>query len=509
MKNFVKIIETIRHIILKIWIVYIVSVVLFLPTFIISEFLHIPLEFGFVGTSVMLVNIIVWRFISLIVKDYVKIIAGMGFLVAFEIAGLYIAYDINPLAGLLIGAFAGMLINGFISLISSIVETKDYVKSIGSIGHFTDARDGEIYKTVKIGTQTWLAENLRYYAEGSKSRDPCRFYDWKTAMKACPKGWHLPSRKEWAILLDFVGGNKIAGKKLKARNGWDRYAGFYENGNGTDDYGFSAMPYGYVDSDGSFQGVGEIGCWWLKDKDEDKDEYTNIRNDSDTCYDYSGCYEKPYLCTVRCVQDDADYEAKVKSEAEKVVAKAKAETEAAAELEAIRKAKGGIFTDARDGKTYKTIMIGTQMWLAENLNYDAEGSKCYDNDPDNGQKYGRLYDWETAKTACPSGWHLPSNAEWQELMDFTGYAGKKLKARNGWDKDGNGSDEFGFSAMPGGEGNSDSGFYNVGRCGKWWSATENENFHAYGRSMDYNDECASSTSYSDKTTLLSVRCIQD
>jgi len=133
------------------------------------------------------------------------------------------------------------------------------------------------------------------------------------------------------------------------------------------------------------------------------------------------------------------------------------------------------FTDSRDGKKYRTIEIGAQTWMAENLNFNAEGSKCLDNKEENCQKYGRLYDWYTAIKSCPNGWHLPSHAEWETLVNFAGgekKAGKVLKATNGWNdngrKSGNGTDIFGFSALPGGDGDSGGKVYGVGDIGHWW-----------------------------------------
>jgi uncharacterized protein (TIGR02145 family) len=178
------------------------------------------------------------------------------------------------------------------------------------------------------------------------------------------------------------------------------------------------------------------------------------------------------------------------------------------------------FTDPRDGKVYKTVKIGTQTWFAENLNYEAEGSVCYDNNPDNGAKYGRLYNWETAMKVCPKGWHLPSNAEWDKLLRFVDgdkgtespykskTAGKYLKAKSGWNKDGNGTDDYGFSALPGGGGYSDSGFNDVGSLGIWWSASESDGIYAYLRYMYYDSENAY-WNYINKSGLFSIRCLQD
>jgi len=193
------------------------------------------------------------------------------------------------------------------------------------------------------------------------------------------------------------------------------------------------------------------------------------------------------------------------------------------------------FTDSRDGKKYKAVKIGSQIWIAENLNYDMPGSKCYDNNPDNCNKYGRLYDWETAMKACPSGWHLPSNVEWASLYRFADgtsgtdipyespTAGKYLKATSGWtDSDGNsagnGEDKFGFSALPGGL-DGFIGVFGVGRSGTWWSSSENDTLstHAYcqsinsdfGRKFSDNGDGAYWGHDQKTKSLYSVRCVKD
>jgi len=175
----------------------------------------------------------------------------------------------------------------------------------------------------------------------------------------------------------------------------------------------------------------------------------------------------------------------------------------------------GSFTDTRDKKTYKTVKIGEQTWMAENLNYDAEGSKCYGNNPANCQEYGRLYDWNTALKVCPSGWHLPSRDEHGVLDNAVGggnVAGKKLKSSSGWKDDGNGTDEYGFSALPVGNGDLYGRFDNVGRFGIWWSASEHEynSSNAYDRTMSCLSNGAGWNDFGyDKSNLFSVRCLQD
>jgi uncharacterized protein (TIGR02145 family) len=122
-----------------------------------------------------------------------------------------------------------------------------------------------------------------------------------------------------------------------------------------------------------------------------------------------------------------------------------------------------------------TVRIGNQTWMAKNLDRATTNSKCYNNSIDSCAKYGRLYNWNDAKSACPSGWHLPSDAEWTQLTDYVGgasTAGKKLKSTSGWYNNGNGTDEYRVSALPGGIGYSDGNFGYAGYYGYWWSSTE-------------------------------------
>ena len=169
------------------------------------------------------------------------------------------------------------------------------------------------------------------------------------------------------------------------------------------------------------------------------------------------------------------------------------------------------FTDKRDGKVYKIVKIGSQVWFAENLNYAAEGSVCYERSTDSCAKYGRLYTWETAMKACPAGTHLPTDDEWTTLVDYVGgrkTAGTMLKSSTGWkNKSGvpAGTNEYGFSALPSGRG--EIYFYDVSNNGYWWSATEDNTGNAWFRYICYINENVGRY-YCDKTKCyFSVRCV--
>jgi len=167
------------------------------------------------------------------------------------------------------------------------------------------------------------------------------------------------------------------------------------------------------------------------------------------------------------------------------------------------------------GKTYKTVVIGTQTWFAENVNCPTDhGSRCYEDDHINCSKYGMLYNWETARTVCPSGWHLPDSTEWKTLINSAGgseIAGVKLKVTSGWNNLGNGTDELGFSALPGGRGRSEGSFSNVGERGYWWGS--NFCFKDAGDDFYCIISIRSNTSEvimgGENRDLLSVRCIKN
>ena len=142
-------------------------------------------------------------------------------------------------------------------------------------GTFTDTRDDQIYKYVKIGNQVWMAENLNYETANSycynDSTENCekygRLYTWEAALNACPEGWHLPTKTEFETLRSNVGGSDVAGKMLKSTTGWDA------NGNGVDKYGFNAIPAGARYDGGDFYYAGEFADFWSATDDDESDAY--------------------------------------------------------------------------------------------------------------------------------------------------------------------------------------------------------------------------------------------
>jgi uncharacterized protein (TIGR02145 family) len=220
--------------------------------------------------------------------------------------------------------------------------------------------------------------------------------------------------------------------------------------------------------------------------------------------------------------------------------------------------------DSRDNMIYRYANIGKQIWLTENLNYAADSSKCYGDSSSNCNKYGRLYDWATAiglpencndadycvshdeckiskknNDICPVGWHLPNREEWKILLSYVGNdykdyehegfvstAGTKLKAKNGWTNNNNGTDDYNFAALPGGFSEpsrviSDEygyppgkpiyvkgGFSEIGRKGYWWVAECTDAVGGGSLFWATGDESFRMDIYYGKYGL-SVRCVKD
>ena len=203
---------------------------------------------------------------------------------------------------------------------------------------------------------------------------------------------------------------------------------------------------------------------------------------------------------------------------------------------------GGVGSEESSGinnsPTFKEVKIGNQVWMVENLNVDKfrngdpiphaktreEWEKAgknkqpawcyYDNDPANGEKYGKLYNWYVVndpRGLAPKGWKIPSDEDWKRLRDFSGSffdAGKKMKSTSGWKEDGNGTNESGFSGLPGGIRLNDGTFEYVGNYGFWWGSTEHDTYVAWRIYLFYNSDYAVRGG-ANKGDGFSVRCLRD
>jgi len=371
---------------------------------------------------------------------------------------------------------------------SSVISSSSSVggSNSSSSGHslLEDCVDG----TVPIGNQCWQKSNLNVVPSKGVSKcyddDPSncdrygKLYDWEAAMSACPSGLHLPTKEEWDALASYIESDKsctdCVGNHLKSRSGWTL--------RGWDSYGFSAFPGGNYNSDGSHDGIYMNSFWWSASENENYNAYIYTIM-------YSGNFRseesaKNSLMSVRCLH----YRSKVSSPAPVCI----------------------------DG----TVPIGNQCWQKSNLNVvPSTGTyKCYEDDPANCDKYGKLYDWEAAMSVCPSGFHLPTKEEWETLKPYIesdkscfDCSAKHLKATSGWLDNGNGLDSYGFSALPGGL-RSYSRFLSLGTYGYWWSATTATADGTMAHNMNMRSSEVSNfngVSFSDKSNYLSVRCLQN
>ena len=353
-------------------------------------------------------------------------------------------------------------------------------------GEITDVRDGHVYKTVKIGDQVWMAENLEYNHE-RYTGDSKYYYSWvdavggiaagcsgerpvlyneqyiyknhfvydgvtfqncpiaRPARGLCPDGWRIPTTDDFLTLLDYAGGPKYAGKYLKSTTGWSGV------GNGLDCFGFNASPsYSKDYATGLHEDLHILA-------DEPKSLYMSYENayvyfSSATPYEAQG-----YV--VRCIQGDGNYGLDIP-------------------IDRVERTYTGPFdslTDTRDGHVYKTVGIGGWVWMAENLSYGSKDTYTYEemiNAPVTGcyldsliwgDDYG-MWNYCPAELPiqgiCPDGWHVPSSYEWRVLSAFVNglsnatnfvegsFTGPMLKSTSGWPDGKNGLDAYGFGAKP-------------------------------------------------------------
>ena len=434
----------------------------------------------------------------------------------------------------------------------------------GEYGEFLDERDGQVYKTIQIDFQTWMAQNLNYDTTGSfcynSDSTYCdsfgRLYSWKTVtgrkdcgynifcslppsvQGVCPDGWHLPSREEWMRLFDNVGMHGIgssdnllfAGGVLKAQTGWNLHSGL-DSYNGQDEYGFSAIPSGVKQSMSYVWIENSMYAWTSSEADEASVYQVRFYYSNSTVTVDPG--KKEFSNAVRCLKNsDIKILPNSSSSMPNYSSQRAFDLEDKEDsLETLSRddylnpaLQYDSLVDPRDGQVYKTTKIGHQVWMAQNLNYAdsvrtpilAGNSWCYKDKPENCALLGRYYDWDASLEVCPEGWHLPSSEEWTTLQNKFGgntNAGKYLRARLGWIFR-NGADEYGFSAIPAGGRYADDpdddtvGYLYLGGEAFFWSSSALDEKTAYRMNISYSSDLAHLGLYT-KYFGHSVRCIQD
>ena len=398
-----------------------------------------------------------------------------------------------------------------------------YEKVLIKDGYFTDSRDNNKYKIAKIGDHYWFAENLRY-ADSSemtnlkgnircldnKPKNCEKFgplYTWTGAMDledsytekeagtlkaaqfqgACPNGWTIPSVKQWKDFLDEVGilnGDEGNGTSLKSISTWDKVDSVP---GGMNRFGFDMLAGGRANNDGNFQSGGKYAYVWAADEvDEGTAKGFSFHYDKEGVD--GGEYYKDHGMSVRCILAD----------------EATLTVEGDLDSSYIAELPFDYGSVKVDGKSYKTIKIGSNTWMAENLNYKTENSWCYNNDDSSCKKFGRLYDWETALTICPEGWKLPSRSDFNVLI-----ANHKdprfIRSTEEWKND-DGLNFWGFNLLPAG-GFKAGDFFDAKVSAYLWSSDAFADSESYALFVNYYGD-SSVKSYSRKAGY-SVRCIKE
>jgi len=446
----------------------------------------------------------------------------------------------------------------------------------GEYGSLVDSRDGETYKTVVIGDQEWMAENLRYNVP-----EDSQFYSWTKAIVACPDGWHLPTTEEWNELVEFASRDGVAFFALAEEDGFEGYVG-------SNSTGFSAKAVPFVQNYGtvgffpdrirywSFEEGEWLGYHWSgtyvrfgnKKVETDQISYYDaykypvrcikgkVPERSDVYYSLlrsSSSFRSSSSSSVKGLSSSSSYEEYSCSSSEasssSVVEESSSSLSPASSStlvfvdpsEVVRDS----FVDARDGQVYKSVKIGDQIWMAENLNFAVDSSFCYNDEPDNCEKYGRLYQWSaamdsvgtfsetakgcgynvlcdslgTARGVCPEGWHIPTEDEAAILLGSVDktvsegaeveYAkGNELKSALDWDGE---MDAYGFGALPSGIRAQNGNYSYLGSTGNLWLASPAVNNHVKENALIFaiGDYYGSLRYSSNKSHGIAVRCLKD
>ena len=414
-----------------------------------------------------------------------------------------------------------------------------YLNPAISYGEIIDDRDGQVYKTVKIGEQTWMAENLNFETGGTsfcidddvqKCDTNGRVYTCNALNNICPEEWHLPSKAEFDSLISFVGGKESAGAMLKSKTGW------HKDGNGSNSVGFSAFP---TDANATVNNQnGMYAYFWISDRPcrwhtSQTPFSLSYRSDAAGYAETSGEIWDKCKYSVRCIKNE-------KSKSSSNISSSSSSKASWAYLNPA--ISYGEIVDDRDGQVYKTVVIDSKTWMAENLNYESVKSYCYENKKDSCSKYGHLYIWSAAmdsigafstnskgcgypnechntknpvRGVCPEKWHIPSQQEWYDLSTYNSStiredlssAGERLKSANGWFNSGDGDNTYGFSVLPAGVGTEEN-YSSSGKKTCFWSSSDANGVDANGIHFDYGNS-KGVLQGTIKYAGCSIRCVKD
>lgn len=370
-------------------------------------------------------------------------------------------------------------------------------------GKLVDSRDGNEYGVAYLGGMYWMTENLRYadssITEALKGNSWClendkkeceklgRLYSWKAAREACPVGWELPTSQNWNQLLSYVdvhNGSEGVGTSLKSLEGWDE-----DVASPTNRFGFNALAAGRRNNDGeTFMSKGKNAFFWSSNNKDDGTAYGwNLRNDNDLLQE--GYFYKDHGLSVRCVAKDGSVK-----------------VSGSLDSSYIEKIPHNYGTLKYKDVTYRTVKIGGLEWMADNLNFEAEGSHCYNDDKDNCKEFGRLYSFETAQKVCPEGWHLPTSSDITVLLNYDS-SSRNLRSKTGWTSNtSTGLNFWGFDAKAAG-GKENDDYFDLKMSAYFWiDAKVGDDASALW--INYYQDQPSQVKRNAKNEF-SVRCVKD